>query len=95
MQTEKHGWRALTLKKMSFHLKRKIAFAFIMALLTTGIISFTVIGVNLGFINDFLHIWVKSWLIAYLIAVPCILIAGPLIEQLVQKVVKEKIKTNH
>jgi hypothetical protein len=80
---------------MSFHLKRKIAFALIMALLTTGIISFTVIGVNLGFIDHFLQIWVKSWLIAYLIAVPCILIAGPMIEKLVQQLVKEKIKANH
>jgi hypothetical protein len=38
---------------------------------------------------------VKSWLIAYLIAVPCILVAGPVIEKLVQQLVKEKIKANH
>lgn len=80
---------------MSFHLKRKISFALLMALFTTGIISFTVIAVNLGFINQFLAIWFKSWLIAYFIAVPCILIVGPQLEKVVQQLVKEKINTNH
>ncbi len=74
---------------MNIHLKRKISFALIMALFTTGLISFTVLTVNLGFVNLFFQIWVKSWVIAYLIAVPSILILGPQIEKLVQQLLKD------
>lgn len=79
---------------MDFHLKRKLLFALIMALFTTGIISFTVISVNLGFIEMFIKIWLKSWGIAYLIAVPCILIIGPPIEKLVHSLFREDFTKN-
>jgi len=41
-------------------MKRKIAFAFLMGIITTGLISFTVVSVNLGFAENFLKIWLKS-----------------------------------
>jgi len=79
---------------MEFHLKRKIAFGLIMALFTTGIISFTVISVNLGFIEMFIEVWLKSWLIAYIIAVPSILIIGPQIGKLIHYLFKEDFTKN-
>ncbi|MDB5257386.1 MAG: hypothetical protein JWM14_2081 [Chitinophagaceae bacterium] len=73
-------------------MKQKIAFAMIMGVLTTGIISFTLISVNIGFIPVFFNIWLKSWAIAYLVVIPGILIIGPLVQKLVNKLFPEKQK---
>ena len=64
-------------------MKQKIAFAMIMGLITTGVISFTVITVNIGFVEQFVSIWAKSWGIAYLVVIPMILLIGPMIQRLV------------
>ena len=69
-------------------MKNKIAFAFSMGIITTGIISFTLVSVNIGYTLKFLSIWFRSWGIAYLVAVPAILIIGPRIQKLVDKFVK-------
>ena len=66
-------------------MKKKFAFAVIMGVVTTGIISFTVISVNIGFKPNFLKIWFKSWGLAYLVALPTILIIAPLIQSLVDR----------
>jgi hypothetical protein len=71
-------------------MKNKIAFALLMGIITTGIISFTLISVNVGFNEKFLHIWLRSWGIAYLVVIPAILIIGPVIQKLVDKLLKEK-----
>jgi hypothetical protein len=64
-------------------MKNKIAFAMIMGIITTGIISFTLIAINLGFTAVFFKIWLKSWAIAYLVAIPAILIIAPRIQKFV------------
>ncbi|WP_131537914.1 DUF2798 domain-containing protein [Pedobacter nototheniae] len=64
-------------------MKKKLAFALIMGIFTTGIITGSVIVANLGFINGFIKIWLRSWAIAYLIVIPAILIIGPKIQKLV------------
>lgn len=66
-------------------MKKKIAFALLMGIVTTGIISFSLISINLGFGNNFFQIWLKSWLMAYLIVIPAILLIGPKIQMLVDK----------
>jgi hypothetical protein len=66
-------------------MKNKIAFAMIMGIVTTGIISFTLISVNIGFTPNFMKIWLKSWGIAYLVVIPAILIIGPRIQKLVNR----------
>lgn len=66
-------------------MKKKIAFAMIMGVMTTGIISFLLISVNLGYGENFLRIWTKSWLLSYTIVIPCILIIGPFVERLVNR----------
>lgn len=70
--------------------KNKIAFAIIMGIVTTGIISFTLISVNIGFTEKFFPIWLKSWGVAYLVVIPAILIIGPRVQNLVDKLLKEK-----
>ena len=75
-------------------MKHKIAFAMMMGLVTTGIISFTLVSVNIGYIDRFLAIWFRSWGMAYMVVIPCILFIGPRVQQLVEVLFKEKIISN-
>ena len=70
-------------------MKRKIAFALLMGIITTGIISFTLIGVNVGFTEKFLTIWFRSWLMGYGIVIPVILLVGPRVQALVNSLFSE------
>lgn len=62
---------------MNKQLKRRIAFALAMGLITTGIVSFALIALNLGFSTEFALIWLRSWAVGYAVAVPAILAIGP------------------
>jgi len=64
-------------------MKKKLTFAFIMAIFTTGIVTFAAISVNLGFSENFLKIWLKSWAISYVVAIPAILIIAPKVQTFV------------
>lgn len=66
-------------------MKQKIAFALIMGVITTGIISFTLISINIGFIDAFFKIWLRSWAMAYMVVIPAILLIGPMVQSLVDK----------
>ncbi|WP_439556530.1 DUF2798 domain-containing protein [Dyadobacter sp.] len=55
---------------------QKIASAMQMGIITTGVISFTLISVNIGFVANFLVIWLKSWSLVHLLVVPVILVVG-------------------
>jgi hypothetical protein len=72
-------------------MKQKIAFAMIMGVITTGIISFTLIFINIGFVANFLVIWLKSWSMAYLIVIPVILLVGPRVQRLVYTMFEETV----
>jgi len=72
-------------------MKEKIVFALIMGIVTTGIISFTLITINLGWAHLHLAVWLKSWLVAYLIVIPAILIISPLVEKMVSFIIPKKI----
>jgi hypothetical protein len=74
-------------------MKNKVVFALLMGIVTTGIISFTLISVNIGYNEKFLKIWLRSWGIAYLVVIPAILIIGPIIQNLVDKLLKDKTKS--
>jgi hypothetical protein len=74
-------------------MKNKILFALIMGIVTTGIISFTLISVNIGFTEKFLKIWLRSWGMAYLVVIPAILIIGPMVQSLVDKLLRQKSTT--
>jgi LytS/YehU family sensor histidine kinase len=75
-------------------MKTKIAFALIMGIITTGIISFTLISINLGFTAGFFRIWLKSWGLAYVVVIPAILIIAPRIQKLVDAFFSEKQKSH-
>jgi hypothetical protein len=71
-------------------MKEKLAFAMLMGIVTTCIISFTLIAINVGFSSRFLTIWLRSWGLAYMVAIPAILILGPKIQLLVNHLFKSK-----
>ena len=70
-------------------MKKKIAFALLTGIVTTAIVSFTLIAVNIGFGKNFLSVWVRSWMVAYMVAIPAILLIAPRIERLVARLFRE------
>lgn len=72
---------------MNKELKRKIAFALSMGMVTTGIVSFVLIALNIGFREGFALIWLRSWGVGYALAIPAILFAGPRIQALVNRLI--------
>ncbi len=74
---------------MKSELKRKIAFAMLMGVVTTGMVSFALIAVNLGFSEHFTRIWLRSWGVGYVLAIPAILIFGPRIQGLVERLIPQ------
>lgn len=71
-------------------IKQKIVFALLMGIITTGLISLTVIFVNVGILETFWETWLRSWLSAYLVVVPLILIVAPVIERIVDRVFEKR-----
>ena len=71
-------------------MKQKILFALIMGSITTGLVSLTVILANKGFVEGFFAIWLKSWLISYIVVVPSIILIAPKVQFLVSKLVAPK-----
>ena len=74
-------------KAMNTQLKRKIAFSLSMGIVTTGIISFVLLALNLGFSNEFALAWLRSWVIGYVIVIPAILLLGPRLQAHVDRLV--------
>lgn len=73
---------------MSTQIKRRIAFALAMGVVTTGIISFTLIALNLGFTDRFAQVWLRSWASAYVIVIPAILLIGPRVQAGVERLIR-------
>ncbi len=69
-------------------MKKKLTFVLLMSMITTGIVSFTVIAANIGFEPYFFKVWLKSWAVGYVVAVPSILLIAPKIEKMVNNYVK-------
>jgi hypothetical protein len=69
--------------------KRRIVFAFLTGIVTTGMVSFTVVLINLGLTEGFWRIWFKSWSLAFLVVVPVILIVSPVIGRFVDFLFRE------
>lgn len=72
---------------MSTLLKRKIAFSLSMGVVTTGIISFVLLTLNLGFSNEFALAWLRSWSVSYLIVIPSILLIGPRLQERIDRLI--------
>lgn len=61
--------------------KNNIKFAFAMAIVVTSYISFALVAVNAGFNNNFIFIWLRSWLIAFVIAFVSLLFVAPIVRK--------------
>ena len=70
---------------MNAQLKRRIAFALSMGVITTGVVSFVIIAFNLGFSDRFASVWLRSWALGYAIAIPAILVIGPRLQAQVDR----------
>jgi uncharacterized protein YaaW (UPF0174 family) len=66
-------------------MKKRLAFALLMGIITTGIISFALIAINVGFGPAFLGVWLRSWAIAYGVAIPVILLVAPRVQGAVDR----------
>ena len=66
-------------------MKNRIAFALLVGSITTGLATFALICLNLGFGSAFVKVWMRSWGLAYLIVIPMILAVAPALEGLVNK----------
>ncbi|MGQ3177419.1 MAG: DUF2798 domain-containing protein [Blastomonas fulva] len=74
--------------RMNTKMKQKVAFALVMGMLTTGIISFSLIAINLGFSKRFLGSWLQAWVTAYVIVIPIILVVSPRLQAHIDRIIK-------
>lgn len=57
----------------------------IMALFMTCLVSFVSVIVNYGLDSMFLHRWIKAWSIAFIVALPVVLVIVPAIKKVLAK----------
>jgi hypothetical protein len=69
-------------------MKHRLAFALLMGFITTCLISFTLTSINVGYTGRFFKVWFRSWGIAWVVAVLAILVIGPAVQKLVNKILK-------
>lgn len=69
-------------KKYEFYI-----FSFLVTLFMSFVISGVLVFVNLGFINDFLLIWLSSWGKAWLVAFPSVLLIIPFVRKLMVRII--------
>lgn len=70
-------------------MKHRILFAVVMGAITTSIISFALIAMNIGFNDKFLSIWMRSWPVSYVLAVSAMLTIAPRIQRLVNHILQK------
>jgi hypothetical protein len=71
-------------------MKQRLAFALIMGMITTAIISFALITINMGFGERFLSAWLRSWALSYVLAVVAMLFIAPGVQILVDHLLKKQ-----
>lgn len=64
----------------------RILFPFFMALTMAFIMSGVLIFINLGLVNNFIFIWMKSFIIAFTVAFPTAFFITPIVQKIVKKV---------
>jgi Protein of unknown function (DUF2798) len=65
--------------------KKDLQFAVWMSSITTLVVTFVLVSVNLGYTSDFLFLWIRSWLIAFIMVGFSILFLAPLIRKRLNK----------
>ena len=69
--------------------RKRVVFAFLMGMMTTSVISFSIVAINVGFNSSFLKVWIRSFLLAYLLVIPTILYIAPLVQKIVNRIFKD------
>jgi hypothetical protein len=64
----------------------RLLFPFFMALTMAFIMSGVLIFINLGLVNNFIFIWMKSFFIAFTVAFPTAFFITPIVQKIVKKV---------
>jgi hypothetical protein len=62
---------------MNTHLKRRVTFALLMGIVTTGIISLVFVAPDAELSARFLLLWLRAWGLGSVIVIPVILLIGP------------------
>jgi hypothetical protein len=73
---------------MHIQMKRRIAFALSMGVVTTGIISFSLMAMNVGLVDGFAFRWLGAWAMSYAIVIPAILLIGPRLQAQVDRLIR-------
>jgi Protein of unknown function (DUF2798) len=60
---------------------KEIKFAATMSLVTTFFVTLVLVSVNLGFTKTFIVVWLRSWLIAFIMVGLSILFVAPVIRK--------------
>ncbi|MCH2183639.1 MAG: DUF2798 domain-containing protein [Mariniblastus sp.] len=63
------------------------AFSLFMSFFMSGVVSLVVSLVNVGWSEAFWFVWLKAWLLSFLIAFPTIVAVTPIVRKLVNLVV--------
>ncbi|MEQ3513454.1 DUF2798 domain-containing protein [Pseudoalteromonas sp. BZB3] len=66
---------------------QKLVFSFFIALLMSCIVSFVITLFNVGFIENVLFIWLKTWSFTFVVAFPAINLVAPIVNKLVSLVI--------
>ncbi|MGH8790425.1 MAG: DUF2798 domain-containing protein [Cupriavidus necator] len=72
---------------MNLPLKRKVAFALLMAIVTTGTSPFFFLALNLGFNEEFVVLWLRSWGIGFVLVAPVMLLVGPPLQEQIDRLI--------
>lgn len=70
--------------------KFHLVFSVIMGAMMVFLMTFVITLVNLGWVNYFLAAWMKSFVVAYVIAVPVIFFLAPIARKLAGKLLGVK-----
>ncbi len=65
-------------------MKNKTKVAILTAFIVTSYISFTLVMINIGFVKNLFLIWLKNWMIAFLLAIPSLLFIAPYIKKRIE-----------
>ena len=67
---------------------QNIVFAFLMALFMSCIMSLVISIFNVGLADNIIHIWLKAWAFAFVVAFPTVTFVAPIVRKLVAVMVK-------
>ena len=72
------------------HKYQKLVFAFFMALIMSCIMSFVISAFNVGLHSQIVQVLLKAWAFAFVVAFPTIMVVAPIVQKLVNLVIKQE-----